>query len=171
MVVASPVAGWLYDRRHWRYYGATGMAVVAAAYVVLGVLARGQLSLAALAGLFVVLGLGSALFQSPNSTEVMSALPRAQTAVASSVSAAARNLGMTLGVALASLLLTVQLGAGGFSGDLLDADKGLLARSIGVIMAASGVLAAAASVLLFGRKTSAAPSGALSPEDAGRGSP
>ena len=160
MVVASPVAGWLYDRRHWRYYGAAGMAVVAAAYVALGILARGVFSLGSLAGLFVVLGLGSALFQSPNSTEVMSALPRAQAAVASSVSSAARNLGMTLGVALASLLLTVQLRSGGFTGDVLDADRGLLARSIGLIMAASGVLAAAAAVILYRRGHAGVPNAA-----------
>jgi EmrB/QacA subfamily drug resistance transporter len=170
MVVASPVAGWLYDRRRWRYYGAAGMAVVAAAYVVLGILARGQFSLGGLAGLFVILGLGSALFQSPNSTEVMSALPRAQTGVASSVSSAARNLGMTLGVALASLLLTVQLRAGGSAGNVLDADRGLLARSIGLIMAASGVIAAVASVLLFRRGRAGARAAAAGTPSAERAS-
>jgi predicted MFS family arabinose efflux permease len=149
MVIASPVAGWLYDRRHWRYYGAAGMAVVAAAYVILGLLARGSFSLGSLALLFVVLGLGSALFQSPNSTEVMNALPREQTAIASSVSAAARNLGMTLGVALASLLITVQLRVAGAGGSVLDAGRPLLARTVGNILVGSGLLAVIASVILL----------------------
>ena len=109
MVGASPLAGWLYDRRRWRHYGTIGMAVVALCFIVMGILARSWYSAAALAVVFVFLGLGSALFQSPNSTEVMNSLPRSQTAIASSVSAAVRNLGMTLGVALASLLLPLQL--------------------------------------------------------------
>jgi EmrB/QacA subfamily drug resistance transporter len=149
MVIASPVAGWLYDRRHWRYYGAAGMAVVAAAYTVLGLLARGAFSLESLALLFIALGLGSALFQSPNSTEVMNALPREQTGFASSVSAVARNLGMTLGVALASLLITVQLHVSGAVGSVLDAGRPLLARTVGNIMVGSGLLAVIASLILL----------------------
>ena len=115
MVVASPVAGWLYDMRHWRHYGTVGMAIVALCYFGLGIIARHWMNIAAMAGVFALLGVGSALFQSPNSTAVMNSLPRSQTAIASSVSAAIRNLGMTLGVALASLLLPLILRLSGSS--------------------------------------------------------
>jgi EmrB/QacA subfamily drug resistance transporter len=140
MVGASPVAGWLYDKRRWRHYGTLGMVVIALCFVTMGILARMWYSAAALAGIFVFLGLGSALFQSPNSTEVMNALPRSQTAIASSVSAAVRNLGMTLGVVLASLLLPLQLRVGGAAGSVLDAPRGLLSTAIANIMLLSGVL-------------------------------
>jgi EmrB/QacA subfamily drug resistance transporter len=140
MVVASPITGWLYDRRRWRHYGTIGMSVVAAAFFALGVLARSWFNVWALSGLFVLIGLGSALFQSPNNTEIMNALPRAQTAVASSVSAAGRNLAMTLGVAFASVLLPLQLRIAGYDGSVLAAEKHLLAGTIGNVMLASGVL-------------------------------
>jgi EmrB/QacA subfamily drug resistance transporter len=150
MVVASPVAGWLYDRRRWRHYGTIGIAVVAVCYLALGILARSWYDVAAMAGIFVALGLGSALFQSPNSTEVMNALPRGQTAVASSVSAAARNLGMTVGVAVASLLLPLQVRLSGFAGvDLLLAPKQTLASAVGNVMVLSGCLAALSAVVLL----------------------
>ena len=124
MVGASPLAGWLYDTRRWRHYGTVGIAVVALCYIGLGILAQSWSNLVAMAGIFVLLGMGSALFQSPNSTEVMNSLPRGQTAIASSVSAAVRNLGMTLGVALASLLLPLQLRMFGSTGERPRGGKG-----------------------------------------------
>jgi EmrB/QacA subfamily drug resistance transporter len=148
MSVASPLAGWMYDTRRWRHYGTVGISVVALSYVALGILARSWQSVAAMAGVFVFLGLGSALFQSPNSTEVMNSLPRGQTAIASSVSAAVRNLGMTLGVALASLLLPLQLHFLGATGSVLQAGKSALASSIGNIMIVSGALCLCTVLLL-----------------------
>jgi predicted MFS family arabinose efflux permease len=148
MVVASPLAGWLYDTRRWRHYGTVGIAVVSLCYVGLGIIAQSWYSIAAIGGVFVLLGMGSALFQSPNSTEVMNSLPRSKTAVASSVSAAVRNLGMTLGVSLASLLLPLQLRMFGSNGSVLVAGKGALAASVGNIMIASGVLCMLAIMVL-----------------------
>lgn len=148
MVGASPLAGWLYDTRRWRHYGTVGIAVVALCYIGLGILAQSWYNVVAMGGIFVLLGMGSALFQSPNSTEVMNSLPRGQTAIASSVSAAVRNLGMTLGVAIASLLLPLQLQMFGSTGSVLDAGKVPLAASVGNIMIASGALCIVAMVVL-----------------------
>ena len=63
--------------------------------------------------------------------------------MASSVSAAARNLGMTLGVALASVLLALQMRIAGYRGPVLQAESGLLAGAIGRVLLVSGVLCAA----------------------------
>jgi hypothetical protein len=108
-----------------------------------------------MAGVFVLLGVGSALFQSPNSTEVMNSLPRSQTGIASSVSAAVRNLGMTLGVALASLLLPLLLRLSGSTVSVLQADKGALAASVGDIMIVSGLVCLLAVAILAGRRSAA----------------
>ncbi len=156
MVVASPAAGWLYDKRHWPHYGMVGMTTVALCYLGLGLLALLWPSIPAMAGVFVLLGLGSAFFQSPNSTEVMNSLPRSQTPVASSVSAAVRNLGMTLGVAMASLLLPLQLRLEGSTGGVLEAPKPLLAASIARIMFLSSALCLLTIFVLF-RKRKAVP--------------
>jgi EmrB/QacA subfamily drug resistance transporter len=140
MAGASPLAGWLYDKRRWRHYEAVGMAVMALCFFAMGIVVRTPFAVAAMTVVFVFLGLGSALFQSPNSTEVMNGLPRSRTAVASSVSATVRNLGMTLGVSFAALLLPLQLRLSGSGGDVLAAPRGLLAGSIGNIMLLSGAV-------------------------------
>jgi len=146
-----------------------GMGVVAVCYFALGIVARNWVNIAAMAGVFVLLGIGSALFQSPNSTEVMNSLPRSQTGIASSVSAAVRNLGMTLGVALASLLLPLLLRLSGSMAGVLQADKGALGASVGDIMIVSGVLCLLAAAMLARRRTAApaaaggAPSGRRAP--------
>ncbi len=144
MVVASPASGWLYDRRRFAHYGTIGLSVAAACLLLLGFLARQESGVGAMAGLFVVLALGSALFQSPNNTEIMNALPRSQTAIASSVSAAGRNLAMTLGIALASLLLPLLLRFEGNTGTVMGAGRDPLAHGIGNVIILSALVCAAA---------------------------
>jgi EmrB/QacA subfamily drug resistance transporter len=148
MVVASPASGWLYDRRRFAHYGTIGVSVAAASLLLLGFLARQEFSFGAMAGLFVVLALGSALFQSPNNTEIMNALPRNQTAIASSVSAAGRNLAMTLGIALASLLLPLLLRFEGNRGTVMEAGRDPLAHGIGNVIILSALVCAAAIPVL-----------------------
>jgi EmrB/QacA subfamily drug resistance transporter len=148
MVVASPASGWLYDRRRSGHYGTIGISLVAVSLFLLGLLARGAFSFAEMAGLFVLLALGSALFQSPNNTEIMNALPRAQTATASSVSAAGRNLAMTLGIAFASLLFPLILRLEGNQGTVMEAGRSLLAHGIGNVMILSALVCASAVPIL-----------------------
>jgi EmrB/QacA subfamily drug resistance transporter len=169
MVVASPVSGWLYDKRHWKHYGMVGMAVVALCYFALAIVARSWVAIGAMAGVFVALGVGSALFQSPNSTEVMNSLPHSQTGIASSVSAAVRNLGMTLGVALASLLLPLLLRLSGSPASVLHADKGALAASVGDIMLVAGVVCLL-TVAILARSRTTAPAGTDAPSPGPRAS-
>jgi hypothetical protein len=64
---------------------------------------------------------------------------------------------MTLGVSLASLLITFQLRAAGASASVLDAGRPLLARTVGNIMVGSGMIAVIAFVILLRGGASAAP--------------
>jgi EmrB/QacA subfamily drug resistance transporter len=148
LVVASPATGWLYDRYRFAHYGTIGASAVAASLLFLGLLARQEFSFGAMAGLLVLLALGSALFQSPNNTEIMNALPRAQTAIASSVSAAGRNLAMTLGISLASLLLPLLLRLEGNHGTVMEAGRNPLAHGIGNVIVLSSLVCAAAIPIL-----------------------
>jgi len=148
MVVASPASGWLYDRYRFAHYGTIGASAAAASLLFLGLLARQEFSFGAMAGLLVLLALGSALFQSPNNTEIMNALPRAQTAIASSVSAAGRNLAMTLGISLASLLLPLLLRLEGNHGTVMEAGRNPLAHGIGNVIVLSALVYAAAIPIL-----------------------
>lgn len=52
-----------------------------------------------------IMGLGNSLFQSPNNTMVMSSVTRENLGVAGSMNSFARNLGMVIGIALATTIL------------------------------------------------------------------
>jgi len=85
---------------------------------------------------------------------VLALLARQQTAIASSVSSAGRNLAMTLGTAFASTLLPLLLRLAGCGGVVMEAEQGLLAGSIGTMMLVSAVVCLLAAVtLLFNRPT------------------
>lgn len=137
MVIASPISGWLYDRHPSRYSAAAGITISGASLLYLGWAAYSMdLTLIVLG--FVPMAIGNALFQSPNNTEIMRALPLEKVGTASSVSATVRNLGMTLGVSLSSILLTFQLQSAGYAGPVIGAPPAFLVASISTIMIAGG---------------------------------
>ena len=139
MVIVAPIAGSLYDRHPTRNYAALGMGIASIAFFLLSYCALIRY-LPGIIVAFVLFGIGFGLFQSPNNTAIMSALPKEQLSTASSVIATSRNLGMSLGVSLGSILLSFQLMAAGYDGDVITADPMLLAISISRIMAVSAVL-------------------------------
>jgi hypothetical protein len=69
---------------------------------------------------------------------------------ASSLSSAVRNMGMSLGVSISTLLLSLQLGLAGYHGPALDAKPPLLSLTISNVMifaAALCILGAAAAFI------------------------
>jgi EmrB/QacA subfamily drug resistance transporter len=145
MVIASPVTGWLYDRFPSRYYSAAGIGLTGISLLLLSSSAR-SVDLPMIVLSFIPLSVGSALFQSPNNTEIMRSLPTEKTGITSSLSATLRNLAMTLGVSVASIILTFQLHSSGYYGPILQADPPLLAGSIGDILVAGAFLCFAGMV-------------------------
>jgi EmrB/QacA subfamily drug resistance transporter len=150
MAVTAPVAGWLYDRTRFPYLAAVGMGLVTAGYAVAGYAASARL-LVPMLGAFLVIGLGAGLFQAPNNTAQMSAVPRHWLGLASAITASGRNLGMVLGVSLGSVLLSALLLAGGYAGPVLEADPALLASSFGAIVGVGALLTAVSAALSFVR--------------------
>ncbi|CAJ36669.1 MFS transporter [Methanocella arvoryzae] len=139
MMIGAPIGGWLYDKHHSKYYSTAGMLIITAAMFLYAYAAYIASIPAIIAGM-VLLGIGGALFQSPNNTELMSALPRQKLGIASSVSSTVRNLGFTLGTSFAVLLLTVQFSLAGYHGQILEADHSLLIPVVAITMAAGGVI-------------------------------
>ena len=99
----APVSGILSDRFGSRMLCTLGMTVVAAALFFLS-----RLSAAAtvpdIAWRLALIGIGIAIFISPNSAAAMSAVPPRHRGVAAGSVATARNLGMVVGVAVAGLI-------------------------------------------------------------------
>jgi EmrB/QacA subfamily drug resistance transporter len=146
MAVTAPISGWLYDRYRYRFLATAGMALVSSGLFLAGYAARlHQLTL--ILASFVIIGFGGALFQSPNNTDQMSAVPRRWLSLASSVTATGRNIGMSLGVSFASILLTVFLASAGHAGTVLTAEPTVLGDAIGTILVIGSGLTAMAALL------------------------
>lgn len=109
--VSSPLAGWLSDRLGTRGLAALGMLLVAAG---LGALssAGSEASLATAMSRLAVCGVGMGLFQAPNNSAIMGALPRDRLGAGGGLLATARNVGMAVGVGLAGGLFALRSGAG-----------------------------------------------------------
>jgi EmrB/QacA subfamily drug resistance transporter len=105
MAVISPLSGWMYDRVHSAYHSSFGIFLMALSLLAIGYYVRSS-DLSMLIACFALYGLGNGLFQSPNNTEVMSALSMEESGIASSVISTVRNLGMSFGASLGSILLS-----------------------------------------------------------------
>lgn len=112
VAIVSPVSGWLYDRFAWRYHSAAGMLAMALSLAGIAYFAYLKMPMPMLA-CFGAFGLGSGVFQGPNTVEVMSGLPERQSGIASGVLATVRNLGMATGVSLASAILSYVIASAG----------------------------------------------------------
>jgi MFS family permease len=146
MAVTAPAAGWLYDRTGFPYLAAVGMGLVTAGYAAAAYAASSRF-LVPMLGAFLVIGLGAGLFQAPNNTAQMSAVPRRWLGLASAITATGRNLGMALGVSIGSVLLGALLIAGGNTGPVLGADPALLASSFGTIVGVGAALTGLSAML------------------------
>ncbi|MHB8203798.1 MAG: MFS transporter [Desulfomonilaceae bacterium] len=104
IIVIAPVSGALSDRPGTRLLSCIGGTISCIALISMGLLSSSAtpLDVALRLALF---GLGTGIFQSPNTSAAMSVVPRANAGVASSIVATVRNVGMIVGIALAGAVL------------------------------------------------------------------
>jgi MFS family permease len=103
LFLVSPLSGTLSDRIGSRLLCTIGMMVLAAALLSLSRLTPSAATLD-IAWRLALAGIGTAIFISPNSATVMSAVPAKRRGIAAGTVATARNLGMAIGVAQAGLI-------------------------------------------------------------------
>lgn len=145
MVFGSPIFGWLYDKHYSKYYAFAGMGIVSISFILLGFVAK-RADLALIIFAFIISAIGGSMYQSPNNTDTMSAVPRKKLGTASSVTSTMRNLGMALGVSLATILISLQLHLSGYTGAILDAGAPLLSSVISIVMFCSGAICAVSAI-------------------------
>lgn len=108
MVLLTPFAGRLSDRIGSRLLSTSGMVVVAAGLGLLAMVPAGAPTNRVIYGLLTV-GVGMALFSSPNTSAVMGAAPRDRLAVASSIVSMMRSTGQTLSLAILGTIAAAPL--------------------------------------------------------------
>lgn len=139
-LTASP-SGWLSDRIGTRALTVVGMVLVAGGLGGMASLGRSSSPWAAASWLALV-GLGTGIFISPNSSALMGAAPRKRQGTAGSVMAEARTVGMLLGVAASTAVFQA---AGGGTGEAWGAEDFAALRLALLAGVGASVIAAVAA--------------------------
>jgi MFS family permease len=107
--IFSPIAGRLSDRFEPRIIASAGMALTVVGLALFALLTE-DTSLPMIVGGLVLLGFGFALFSSPNTNAVMSAVDPRFYGVAGATLATMRQVGMMLSMGIAMMLFAVYIG-------------------------------------------------------------
>lgn len=158
MAALAPTAGRLSDKRGSRGLATTGVAVLAAGLLLGSFLAPGS-SVALVILTLAVVGSGMAVFQTPNTAAVLRATPRERSGVASAFVAEARNVGMSIGVALTAAIVGTAVGGQGLpngEGTLSPEVAQAFSTGMATALRAGAVIALCAAALSwFGRDAEA----------------
>jgi MFS family permease len=141
--LVAPLAGRAADKLGARPLTVAGMAVSAAALVLL---ALAHETTALVGAWLALLGVGLGLFTPANNAAIMGAAPRAQSGSASGVLNMTRGLGTSLGLSLTGLVFAIVAGA--------HTDPGLVSegfRAAALFLAGTAVAAGALAALRGGR--------------------
>jgi MFS family permease len=117
--LGAPVSGNLYDKYGWKYQAAMG-TLLQAVGMLLMVFATRAWSIVLICIAYALTGCGTALFQAPNSTEIMNSIPVTRLSSSSALMSTLRNLGMVIGLAMGSNLLVFQMDLAHIAGTVMD---------------------------------------------------
>jgi len=151
LFVVSPLSGALYDRIGSRVLCTLAMALVACSLFSLSVIPA-DASFFSIIWRLSLAGIGTALFLPPNSAAAFSAVTPASRGVASATVAAARNLGMVMGVAIAGAIFNsvfYRLSNGLSLKEYQPALEGIFMDSFHFVMLGGGFIAILGMVIAF----------------------
>lgn len=114
IVLVAPVAGWLSDRMGSRLLCTIGATLIVIGQFFIASLAIDS-SVPRLIFPLLLIGLGWAIFNSPNQSAILGSVPRDKVGTASGMNTTAARTGGAMGVALSATLFTYGLAAAGLS--------------------------------------------------------
>jgi EmrB/QacA subfamily drug resistance transporter len=122
IILFAPLAGWMSDR-----FGSRLLCSIGAAIIVLGQYLIASFtfesSIFQLVLPQVLIGLGWALFNSPNQSAIMSAVSRDQVGAASGMTVTTARVGGAIGIALSGAIMTYALSASGLTPEQIEAPE------------------------------------------------
>lgn len=104
LVVVAPISGHLSDKIGSEILTFIGLMLTSIGLFLMSTLNE-QSPLSSIIIFIMIMSLGNGMFQSPNTSLIMSTVPRNRLGIAGSVNALVRNLGMIVGITLSTTLL------------------------------------------------------------------
>ena len=148
LAIAAPISGALYDRMGGRLLRVAGTLTLLASSLMLAyMLGAGASRLILLIGLLALLGAGQGLFTAPNNSEVMGAAGAGETGQAGGLLQMFRTFGMSLGISLASVILSLQLREVAGRPSMMELPAADVARGAAMSFMAFAALALVATLL------------------------
>ena len=114
IIAVAPLAGWLSDRLGSRLLCSAGAAIIILGQYLIGELTL-QSSIFQMVLPQLLIGLGWALFNSPNQSAILSTVPRDKVGAASGMTVTTARIGGAMGIALSGTIMTYALGANGLT--------------------------------------------------------
>lgn len=102
-MIIAPLSGSLSDKFDTRYISSIGMGITAIGLFLFSNLQADSSTISIIIS-FIIIGLGSGMFQSPNTSAVMGTVAPNRRGIASSMLAMMRNMGMSFGVAVSGAI-------------------------------------------------------------------
>jgi EmrB/QacA subfamily drug resistance transporter len=107
-VIAGPIGGWLSDKHGARILATGGMFIVGSSFIALSFL-QSNFAYLSFGTILFIFGVGSGLFQSPNTASIMNSVPPEHRGAASGMRATLQNSAQTIGQALFFTIVIVSL--------------------------------------------------------------
>lgn len=148
MAIIAPISGALSDKIGGQIITFVGLILMIVAQIGLTFLHEGS-TILTLSCLIVLLGISTGLFQSPNNSLVMSTVDRKQLGIAGSINSLVRNLGMVVGISVAtSTLFSVMSIQAGYRVTALIPDRpDIFLAGMHVVFIGSSILCFIGSIL------------------------
>jgi EmrB/QacA subfamily drug resistance transporter len=106
-IVCGPISGWLSDRFGASWFTIIGASAITAAYFLMCTFDL-HTPVSGIIPVLILLGMGIGTFQPPNNSTIMGAAPRDLLGTASALIATLRQVGLSLGMALAGTLFATR---------------------------------------------------------------
>jgi EmrB/QacA subfamily drug resistance transporter len=117
MTLFSPLAGLLSDKSETQKVASIGMAITTLGLSFF-IFINESTSIFYITMALIILGFGFALFSSPNTNAIMCSVEKKHYGITSAILSAARSIGQTLSMGLASMILAINIGNAQISADL-----------------------------------------------------
>ncbi|MGH7929057.1 MAG: MFS transporter [Candidatus Binatia bacterium] len=122
IIGVAPLAGWLSDRLGSRLLCTAGAAIIMLGQFLIGELTL-QSSIFQMVLPQLLIGLGWALFNSPNQSAILSTVPRDKVGAASGMTVTTARIGGAIGIALSGAIMTYALAASGLTPEQIESSE------------------------------------------------